>query len=89
MMRRTLASRRASWGAPAKMISPRSITYKRQVSAGTWWMLDSAMRMATPSRAISTMEAVMRGMIAGDRGQIRPSILSGLSKTRTRLPDAT
>ena len=30
------------------MISPRSVTYKQVVSGGTWWMLDSVMRIARP-----------------------------------------
>ena len=46
--RRTAGSLRTSSGRPAKMISPRSITYKRVANSGTWWILDSAMRMAWP-----------------------------------------
>src|ERR671918_2325100 len=36
MTRRTAASRRTSSSVPAKMISPRSMTYNRRVQAGTW-----------------------------------------------------
>jgi len=48
------------------MISPRSSTYKRSASSGTWWMFDSAISTPSPSRRTCAMPSAMLGMIAGD-----------------------